>query len=354
MGIKEPIVIHRKELDKVFLTDLNFDGLNSLYEKAKVLNKNITRKEVKQYLSENAIQQQTTIKPKKAEFKPIYSESFYSYQCDLTFFPRFKKQNGGNYVLFTAININSRYAYAYYSKDKAAKTVQEMLDKFLHNALIVENLTMDSGSEFTDKANIEWFKKHNIETYFVVGDSHKLGIINRFHRTLKDKLTKYFLTYNTAKWIDFIDKIIKNYNNTTIRTTGFTPLDASKHFIQTLIINKAKERTEKIEANEPEFNVGQLCRVKVKNKLFDRLKLKYSKEIYMITKVNHNTVDLKDINNNKVLSDVKTSEILIISSATIHKNSDAIDIANKEAKSGRNFQKEGLDSSNVLYTRRRG
>ena len=35
-------------------------------------------------------------------------------------------------------------------------------------------------------------------------------------------------------------------------------------------------------------------------------------------------------------------------------HSDAIDIANKEAKSGRNFQKEGLDSSNVLYTRRRG
>ena len=46
--------------------------------------------------------------------KPIYSETNYSFQINSNFFPRYKKQNNGYDVLFTAININTRFAYAYY------------------------------------------------------------------------------------------------------------------------------------------------------------------------------------------------------------------------------------------------
>jgi hypothetical protein len=45
----------------------------------------------------------------KKEFLPIYSDAPYAFQIDLTFLPRYKKQNNNNSVLFTAININSRY-----------------------------------------------------------------------------------------------------------------------------------------------------------------------------------------------------------------------------------------------------
>ena len=51
---------------------------------------------------------------KKKEYKPIYSEDYYSYQINLTFLNKYKNSNDGIYVLFTGININSRYAYAYY------------------------------------------------------------------------------------------------------------------------------------------------------------------------------------------------------------------------------------------------
>ena len=43
-------------------------------------------------------------KNKKKEFKPIYSDDFYSYQIDLTFLNKYKNSNDGIYVLFTAIN----------------------------------------------------------------------------------------------------------------------------------------------------------------------------------------------------------------------------------------------------------
>ena len=54
-----------------------------------------------------------------------------------------------------------------------------------------------------------WFQDNNIKLFFVIGDSHKLGIINRFHPTLKEKILKYFISSGTTRWIDVIDKIIK-------------------------------------------------------------------------------------------------------------------------------------------------
>ena len=38
-------------------------------------------------------------KVKKKVFLPIYSESHYSFQIDLTFFPRYKKENKNYYVV---------------------------------------------------------------------------------------------------------------------------------------------------------------------------------------------------------------------------------------------------------------
>ena len=51
-------------------------------------------------------------------------------QIDLTFLNKYKNSNDGIYVLFTAININSRYAYAYYGKNKETSTILNFLEKF--------------------------------------------------------------------------------------------------------------------------------------------------------------------------------------------------------------------------------
>ena len=53
---------------------------------------------------------------------------------------------------------------------------------------IINFLTMDEGTEFKNKEFQDYCNKNEIETYFVKNYSHKLGIINRFHRTFKDKI----------------------------------------------------------------------------------------------------------------------------------------------------------------------
>jgi hypothetical protein len=208
---------------------------------------------------------------------------------DLTYLPKYKYENDKKYVLFTAININSRYAYAYYSK--ITESIIKMLDKFLENAGIINTITCDMGSEYTNDEVRAWLKKNNITVFYVLNDSHKLGIINRFHRTLKSKLNKYFIANNTVRWIDIIDKIILNYNNTINRGIGYTPNQASNHMIQSMLINEAIDKTKRIEKdnNEEAINKGDRCRLLNKTKLFNKEQSKYSNEIYTIVKVKKNS-----------------------------------------------------------------
>ena len=57
-------------------------------------------------------------------------------------------------------------------------------------------------------------KQNNIDINYVeVGDHHKLGIIDRFVRTLRDRINKYLEMHNTTKYIDVLPEIIKGYNN---------------------------------------------------------------------------------------------------------------------------------------------
>ena len=88
----------------------------------------------------------------------------------------------------------------------------------------INSITCDFGGEFNNRKFISFCDLHDITIYFVKDDSHKLGIINRFHRTLKEKLTKYFISHNTVKWYDGIDEIVNNYNHTVNRGIGVEPI----------------------------------------------------------------------------------------------------------------------------------
>ena len=83
-------------------------------------------------------------------------------------------------MLCTAINVNSRNAHAYYGKNKETTTILNFLEQLKKDCKDIHNITADSGSEFTKKQWKQWFQENNITLFFVIGDSHKLGIIIEF------------------------------------------------------------------------------------------------------------------------------------------------------------------------------
>ena len=86
----------------------------------------------------------------------MYSDDFYGNQIDLFYLNEYKNVNDGKYVLFSAINVNSCYAYAYYGENKETSTVLKFLEKFKTESNEILEITLDSGSEFTNKKCMSW------------------------------------------------------------------------------------------------------------------------------------------------------------------------------------------------------
>lgn len=328
---------HETLLHKIFYDEQNYDGINALYIKAKERDKTITKAIVKEWLNNQSVTQQTHKKIIKKEYSPIYSEILNSFQIDLTFFPKYKKQNDDVTVLFTAININTRYAYAYYGK---RKTIDSLLDflKIFEKQGIINYIAGDL--EFKRKALTNYLDENEIKYEFFKADSHKLGIINRFHRTLKEKVEKYFIANNTVRWIDVIDKIIKNYNNTFHSGIQIEPSKANT-LIELDIINEKKKKTSMIKNNEIIFKVGDKVRVEQSKEIFDKNKPFYSKEVYEITKILTNTVVAMDVKNKQIVK-FKKSKLLKVNIIENENNNENIKKSIKENKIIRKMKKEDL------------
>jgi len=228
-----------------------------------------------------------------------------------------------------------------------------MLNKFKDNALEIDDITCDYGKEFIDKNVKKWFEDNDIKVFYVKDDNHtKLSIINRFHRTLKDKLLKHFIANDTTKWIDVIDEIIKNYNNTSNQgIENLTPREASKPFIQTYLINKKKEMTGEIKKTEvDDFKINDNVLLLNNNNLFSKMKIKYSDVIYKIIKINKNSVDLES--NDDIIRNVKKSNIKKVDEVQNYKPNINKKLVEKEHKVERINKKMDVLPENIITEKR--
>ena len=330
-------------LNKLYYKNL-ITSVNELYKQAKAAHPKITLKLVKNWFNNQSSTQLNNKPLKKNIYKPIYSESDYAFQIDLTFFPRYKKQNDNYYVLFTAININTRFGYAYYLKDKEIESIMKVL-KQMEEKTIINVIQCDLGSEFNNKDFKTFCEDNNITLDMFKSDGHKLGIINRFHRTIKEKLTTYFDSHDTVRWVDIMDKIIYNYNHSVNRGIGYKPVEVND-WIENEIRQKKKEQGYNIRADETEYKIGQYVRTLNEiSKFGDKMTSKYSNEIYEITKVKNNSVIIKDEKGD--LYKIKKDEIKVVPKPINNVVLKAKKSANKEAKIDRILKKENIQQENI-------
>ena len=57
-------------------------------------------------------------------------------------------------------------------------------------------------------------------------------MIQRFNRTIKEKMFKYFYANNTRKYIDVLHLLVEQYNNTIHSSIKMTPVEASREVME--------------------------------------------------------------------------------------------------------------------------
>lgn len=200
-------------------------------------------------------------------------------ECDLTDLSKLSRYNKGMKYLFTAIDVFTKYAWAYPVKNKTADNVSNAFKKLLSQLKTPPHLIhTDRGKEFYNSKVQVLFKKYKIRHYSSQSEN-KASVVERFHRTLKSKLYRIFTYRNSYKYIDILDSVLKSYNSTKHSSTGLAPVEVTSElepYVFQKLYGYRKERDFK-------FSVNDRVRISKAKKLFQRGYLpNWSEEIFII------------------------------------------------------------------------
>ena len=139
----------------------------------------------------------------------------------------YQYSNDGNKFILVLIDVFSKKAYARPVRRKNKFEVSMAMESILNNLEHFPNtLITDEGLEFYNKNVEEVLDKFGIHHYSIK-TKMKASVAERFIRTLKSRLERYFVENKTKRWVDILDNMIDNYNNTPHRSIGMTPNQVS-------------------------------------------------------------------------------------------------------------------------------
>jgi len=205
------------------------------------------------------------------------------WQADLVEMGLYAKENNGFKFLLTVIDTFSKYAWAIPIKTKTSENVtQAMQNIFVKSKRYPQNLQTDDGKEFFNKIFKKLMDKYHINHYSTFSIL-KASIVERFNRTLKEKMWKEFSFNGNYKWINLIAELLKQYNNTKHRTIQKRPSDVNKDNAENLL--KTAYNHIKI-ALPAKFKINDSVRISKYKHVFEKgYTPNWTTEIFKIRKV---------------------------------------------------------------------
>ena len=116
----------------------------------------------------------------------------------------FAKFNRGIKYLLAVIDVFSKYRWLIPLKDKTGKSVASAL-KTIFKERKPEKMSVDKGKEFYNKAVKELIELYSTE------NEEKSSVVERWIRTMKEKMWKYFTANSTNVYINQLSDLVKEY-----------------------------------------------------------------------------------------------------------------------------------------------
>ena len=214
----------------------------------------------------------------------------------------FSSFNKGLKYILTVIDVFSQYARAVPIKDKSAASVTKAFETIISDS-IPKKLWVDEGKEFYNATFKKLFDKHKIDMYSTFNEG-KAIVIERFNRTLKNIMWKYFTANNTRFYLDVLDQMVKKYNEKVHSTIKMTPKEADKD------INRGKVYFNNIRKQNNsrtiiKYTKGDKVRISQYKRHFEKgYTPNWTEEIFTIDKINMTnpvTYQVRDLNNEKII-----------------------------------------------------
>ncbi|XP_065665691.1 uncharacterized protein LOC136087113 [Hydra vulgaris] len=215
----------------------------------------------------------------------------------------FSKFNDCIKYLLMVIDVFSKYGWIVPLKIKTGVDVANALNKIFGNS---KKFHRSEGKKLTDFSvdpkdlkerkcqkmwvdkGLEFYNVHvkafGVELYSTENEE-KSCVVERWNRTMKDKMFKYFSANSTRKNIDVLDEMVNKYNNTKHSSIKMTPVEArdkKNEKIFWLNLN-GNVRSESV---RPKFSIGDKVRITKKKGTFEKgYTPRWTEEVFTVSQV---------------------------------------------------------------------
>jgi hypothetical protein len=224
-------------------------------------------------------------------------------EADKKIYERLPKRNNNFQYILNIVDVFSRYAWSFGLKKKTGELVtnafKQIFDAHKQNPDnksfgIPKKLWVDRGKELYNKNLQTLLKQNNVIMYTTKSTNRKPSIVERFNRTLKEIMWKYFAQNDNLNWIGYFGNIINFYNNKYHLTLKMTPTEArmkENYNKVKSVMSQFSEFNNRNYHNKPKYKLGDKVRILLKQGMFTKgYKPKWSEEIYKINEIKYNGV----------------------------------------------------------------
>lgn len=208
--------------------------------------------------------------------------------ADLVIMNRYASENDGYKYMLNIVDTFSKYAWSEPLKTKSGQEVAYALRSIIKRAKSTGHkppdlLHTDKGREFVNKDFKQLLKEHDIKMYHTENEE-KSAIVERFNRTLNNKMKVHFETSKSFRWVDILQSLLRQYNFTVHRTIKMKPMDVDKtkeSYLQSLYAGYNQTQSGK-----PKLKIGDRVRITIKKDTFsNKYRRNWTREVFTIVGV---------------------------------------------------------------------
>ena len=219
----------------------------------------------------------------------IYVEAIDSqWSADLIDVQHLAPSNDGSKYILMVVNTLSKFAWAKAIPDKTSGTVAAALASiFRESGRVPTRLRSDKGKEFLGTPTQTMLERYGV-AFFTADNYTKASIVERWNRSLRGRLYRYFRATNTERYVDVLQAIVTGYNGTVHSSTGMKPEEVTEYnqheAWQKLYGHLLRKKASR--PGPPSFDVGDSVRISKAKALFEQgYKTSWSKEIFLVRTV---------------------------------------------------------------------
>lgn len=218
--------------------------------------------------------------------------------------------------------------------------------------------TVAQNGQFT-----KYLDDHNIEHILAQkGDHRKQGKVERFIKTIRGRIEKYFTAKNTVVWHDSLQKIVSQYNKSFHSSIGKPPSKVTKADAEEIRNNDMKKASEIYRTKIDDIKEGDTVRAVKSKSLFEKGGTpSFQKNLFVVKKKHAGTFKLENKDGGNILKqDYRRYQLRKIKTVDVDKPDDKPEVIKKgvevrkkviqDKRVDRKMNKEGIKKIPIILT----